>query len=163
MSNERCPACFQIKEGFTGKVGAGNAFSRYVDVYICSDCGRREAFEKFFWSKTCPASLLRISAKRRGMSVRDLVSLCVVAGGLLISGGHADAGWRYTSTGPYGGASTYCYNDAYGTHCDTRLLGPRTGNDARVINVPDRDEPLPPPSARTCGSPSVVCLDASTR
>jgi hypothetical protein len=26
-----------------------NAYSRYVDAFICSACGTREAFEGFFW------------------------------------------------------------------------------------------------------------------
>ena len=163
---KRCPACFKHPEGFTGGAGAGNAHSRYVDVYICSDCGRREAFEKFFWAATCPASLLRISAKRRGMSVKELIATCIVAGVLILPGGRADAGWRYTSTGPYGGFTTYCTHTVYGTNCNTQALGQRPSNDPRVISVPQPEEKPPEmteaerAAARraTCASRSVTCL-----
>lgn len=51
---KQCPACREVKENFTGGVGAGNSYSRYADVYICSECGLREAFELFFWRAWCP-------------------------------------------------------------------------------------------------------------
>lgn len=50
-----CPACLLRPGSFSGDVGAGNSFSRYATVYICSDCGTREALEGFFWRSHCTA------------------------------------------------------------------------------------------------------------
>jgi hypothetical protein len=70
-----CPACQRKVDGFTNGAGAGNSHSRYVDAYICSGCGTTEAFKGFFWSAHCPPNLIEASARRRKMSVRDLVSM----------------------------------------------------------------------------------------
>lgn len=39
-----CPAC-----GI--KLTSRASHSRFVDLYVCSDCGVKEAFEGFFWIK----------------------------------------------------------------------------------------------------------------
>lgn len=49
----RCPACESVKPLFKARAGHGNAYSRYADRYICSECGTREAFEGFFWRAWC--------------------------------------------------------------------------------------------------------------
>lgn len=49
-----CPACGI--SSITGEAGVGQAYSRYVGTYICSECGRREAFEGFFWRDRAQAS-----------------------------------------------------------------------------------------------------------
>lgn len=41
----KCPAC---DEPLTKR----SSHSRYVNIYVCSDCGVREAFEGFFWEAT---------------------------------------------------------------------------------------------------------------
>lgn len=50
-----CPACRKKVPGFTGDVGAGNSYSRFATVYICSGCGVQEALQGFFWRGHCPA------------------------------------------------------------------------------------------------------------
>lgn len=40
-----CPACNKPI------VSPHASHSRYVNLFICSDCGKREAFEEFFWEK----------------------------------------------------------------------------------------------------------------
>jgi rubrerythrin len=58
-SPQRCPACQQLKPGFKADAGAGNSLSRYSDIYICSDCGLREALLGFFWRDRCPADRIK--------------------------------------------------------------------------------------------------------
>ena len=41
-----CPAC---NKRTLDKEEVMNALSRYRDVYICNDCGTREAFKGDFW------------------------------------------------------------------------------------------------------------------
>lgn len=53
MEFDYCRACF--KNRVTQEAGVGQSLSRYVRVYICSECGRREAFEGFFWSSSAKA------------------------------------------------------------------------------------------------------------
>lgn len=54
-----CPACQRLKPGFIGAAGAGNSFSRFADIYICSDCGVGEAALGFFWRERCPADRIK--------------------------------------------------------------------------------------------------------
>ena len=42
-----CPAC----HGDMPREKSRKSLSRYCDRYICPDCGTREAFEGFFWSR----------------------------------------------------------------------------------------------------------------
>jgi hypothetical protein len=44
MAPNECPAC-----GCSTIREEHNSYSRYCDAYICINCGRREAFEQFFW------------------------------------------------------------------------------------------------------------------
>jgi hypothetical protein len=39
---------------FNNTAEAGNSYSRYAGLYICSACGVREAVEGFFWRAWCP-------------------------------------------------------------------------------------------------------------
>lgn len=55
----RCPACRTSREFFTGKVGRGNAYSRYSDNYICSACGVTEASLGFFWRASCDPKTIK--------------------------------------------------------------------------------------------------------
>jgi len=43
-----CPACGRNQ---LRAVTVRNAYSRFADVYICANCGVREAFEQFFWKE----------------------------------------------------------------------------------------------------------------
>lgn len=54
-----CPACLKKQPGFTGDCGAGNAYSRYANVYICSGCGLAEALTGFFWRARCDTALIK--------------------------------------------------------------------------------------------------------
>ena len=53
-TTRKCPACGEIKPNYKANAGPGNSYSRYATRYICSDCGRREAIEGFFWRDRCP-------------------------------------------------------------------------------------------------------------
>jgi hypothetical protein len=68
-----CPACLEEKESFSGVAGEGSSYSRYVSVYICSECGVKEAYQGFFWHDHCKKRLLKSSAARRHMSVAELI------------------------------------------------------------------------------------------
>lgn len=59
---ELCLAC-ETRELRTvnGSIEGHNAYSRYGDAWICSDCGVREALEGFFWT---------IRAKAAGVQVK---------------------------------------------------------------------------------------------
>lgn len=45
LSNKLCPRC---KENRLYKEEALNALSRRADIYICVECGNREAFKDYF-------------------------------------------------------------------------------------------------------------------
>jgi hypothetical protein len=165
MTTERkhCPACFQPKEGFTGAVGPHNSMSRYVDEYICSDCGTREAFEGFFWKDTCPAPFIRKAAKRRGVTVQTLLTMSLAAFAFLAPAKPASAGYAFV----WNGVRTYCSHSAQSTYCYTTGAG--TGNTAKVIDVPEVN-PAPKEPEMTeaeraarhresCKSRSMVCLE----
>lgn len=66
-SPQQCPACQRLKPGFKGAAGAGSSFSRYADIYICSDCGMTEAATGFFWRDRCPAD--RIKPHHRNIEI----------------------------------------------------------------------------------------------
>lgn len=57
-----CPRCGKIK---MRPDHAENSFSRYVNIYICSDCGVEEAFQDF--NKEKKLSLIRWQAVRSEM------------------------------------------------------------------------------------------------
>lgn len=167
ITKTRCPACFKSTPEFKGEAGAGNSMSRYVDIWICSDCGTREAFEGFFWSAHCPGASMRIAAKKRGISIKQLAAMCV-AGFVLLAAQDARA-YTFTSRGPFGGYSTTCTRYNGGMTCNTIGLGSiPTG--PRILHVEPQDDA---PGERTetdadrilrhrdtCKSPSVKCLDA---
>lgn len=59
----QCPACELV---MLRMPMAQNAYSRFVNVYICSPCGVKEALEGgFFWRESAEARALDIKADFR--------------------------------------------------------------------------------------------------
>ena len=47
VQSGKCPAC---KLSILAFPIVRNALSRFAPLYICNECGQREAFEGFFWA-----------------------------------------------------------------------------------------------------------------